>query len=120
MVNIKSSEFLTIVIADMDSTSLFSNRVPLEQSKKSKRKQKVCCFALILSPISNYQNDLVDDELEQQPEKRPKLEQDVDTSNRNKRILKIGLLGHLMRAKDALIKERNDINVCYSPFEKYI
>ncbi|EKX74385.1 conserved hypothetical protein [Theileria equi strain WA] len=44
-------------------------------------------------------------------EKRPKVEEDNATVDRHKRMMKIGLWGHLQKAKDALAKEKNDQNV---------
>ncbi|CDO65941.1 conserved Plasmodium protein, unknown function [Plasmodium reichenowi] len=41
-------------------------------------------------------------------EKRPKLEEDETTVNRNKRLLQIGLFDHLRKAKDALEQEKTD------------
>ncbi|KYN96948.1 hypothetical protein PGSY75_1314700 [Plasmodium gaboni] len=44
-------------------------------------------------------------------EKRPKLEEDETTVNRNKRLLQIGLFDHLRKAKDALEQEKTDEKV---------
>ncbi|KAK1441827.1 hypothetical protein BgAZ_501590 [Babesia gibsoni] len=48
----------------------------------------------------------MDVEPEVEPEKRPKLGVPVDNVEGHRRILRAGLLGHLQRARDSLVKER--------------
>ncbi|KAK1939683.1 hypothetical protein X943_002298 [Babesia divergens] len=47
-------------------------------------------------------------------EKRPKPETPAENLDNQKRILRTGLLGHLQRARDALVKEREKESVCYA------
>ncbi|KAK2198155.1 Pinin-SDK-MemA protein [Babesia duncani] len=80
-------------INEGEANTLLSTRVTNDPAVAGKRK---------LRP------DAIDVNFE--PEKRPKMENDVPTVDRNKRMLKVGILGHLVRARDALKKEQDQQN----------
>ncbi|XP_953577.1 uncharacterized protein TA09650 [Theileria annulata] len=79
-----------------DSNVLLSNKVLNNNSFDSKRK---------LKDEENYK--------EYEPEKRPRIEDDNETIHRHKRLMKVGLFGYLLKAKDALVKEKDNQLVCY-------
>ncbi|EAN34431.1 pinin/SDK/memA/ protein conserved region family protein [Theileria parva strain Muguga] len=73
-----------------DSNVLLSNKVLNTNSFDSKRKSKDDGF------------------MDYEPEKRPRVEDDSETVHRHKRLMKVGLFGYLLKAKDALVKEKDD------------
>ncbi|UKJ88510.1 hypothetical protein MACJ_000954 [Theileria orientalis] len=74
-----------------DSNVLLSSKVLTQFSMESRRKPKDS-----------------EDFKDYEPEKRPRVEEDTETVHRHKRLMKVGLFGYLQKAKDALVKEKDD------------